>query len=797
MPLTCRRSLDLAPADGSAHARTVCATHLSIQAGRTQGGRRHSIVRHPKSVGRIRLFVTCLWMTVGLCVPLGCAVPSINRPVAQNGRSDGRVANDQARLRAIAEAFERQGRTAKANEIYARVGRRPPELRRSADHFAMIAARQNTTSSPKQPSSGPVARRTNPPPRSEPVETGTPREFALRPDIKRPSELPAGQNEYNEPKSTSLYGDPRVEAAASMMGWIPTQRGARENNPPQLAATEPAAKPAKKVHRKRAGQSSNPTADNVPAPSDEKLTERLAARGAEEHRDSPAACNPFAVDSEVCQKRQREDANRHLAVRRNKRLLAQNPQTVAERRKIQSDHKGRLNRLSRDAAAAPRLTHRQQRSSAAPTSEITESRPSNSGRTATPLRDEPQAAESEAAVAAQQPVQNPFANATSRRRTEKHYGPIARQCRPLNQDAEEMPQRPPGARVAAASPAAPHIAQSMAPQQQLEPKPYTIVIQPAVRPKREQQAVLPPAPPAPLAATGNPFAPQVDQTGEPTATNPQPYQPLPQPPVVAVDEPRQLAVTDSADYLPAPMPTVNAGPPAAEPPHEIAIIPAGPNMKRELARALSPQPEKPKQVGPSTLPIDPVGLITSDDLQEIHTDRVRGLLKQLKDPDPRQRAQAAYGLGQAHSEARTALPLLRRMLRTEGDSLARLRIAEAIARIAPHDEQAIAVIADGLSDTDNWQVRELSACLLDVAGPQPNPQVVIKLIGAMNDYHPRVRTMAALTLGSFGPQAGDAVARLRVAAKSDVGKVKEAASAALNVIEASSTTESSKPSPFD
>jgi len=212
----------------------------------------------------------------------------------------------------------------------------------------------------------------------------------------------------------------------------------------------------------------------------------------------------------------------------------------------------------------------------------------------------------------------------------------------------------------------------------------------------------------------------------------------------------------------------------------LMIIPNGTGAAEKLASVRKAIRREIAAVHPA--PPSAGTLLTATALKEIHTPKVLELAQQLADADPKQRALAAQELGMAGAEARTALPVLRGRLTTEKDKLARVRMVEAIVRIVPDDPQAIALLCEMLQDKDDWRVRQLAAAALEATARGNDAAVVEKLAAAMNDWHPRVRAMVALTLGSFGPKAKAALPRLQFATTTDIPRVREAAQAAIDCI---------------
>jgi len=176
---------------------------------------------------------------------------------------------------------------------------------------------------------------------------------------------------------------------------------------------------------------------------------------------------------------------------------------------------------------------------------------------------------------------------------------------------------------------------------------------------------------------------------------------------------------------------------------------------------------------------DLAALMRSSDFREIHTPAVLDGLELLAERDPHHRALGAMRIGMTGRDARTALPVLRQVLAAESDELVRLRIAETLLKVQPNDRGAIDCLASLLSDRNDWQLRQSAACALSAAADGHNPIAVLRLIEALDDSNPRVRTMAALTLAQFHSAAADAIPRLELAVANDVPRVQQAAGVAL------------------
>jgi len=192
----------------------------------------------------------------------------------------------------------------------------------------------------------------------------------------------------------------------------------------------------------------------------------------------------------------------------------------------------------------------------------------------------------------------------------------------------------------------------------------------------------------------------------------------------------------------------------------------------------SPRPERSS--GDETRSgFDLADLVATPEFREIHTGPVLEGLELLARREPQHRALGAMRIAAAGQDARTALPVLRRVLAVETDKTVRVRIAETVLKVQPNDRVATECLSDLLSDRSDWELRQGAASALAGAACGRNAIAIARLTDALDDANPRVRTAAAATLGLFGPAASDSVTRLEGAAANDVPSVQQAASIAL------------------
>jgi len=172
-------------------------------------------------------------------------------------------------------------------------------------------------------------------------------------------------------------------------------------------------------------------------------------------------------------------------------------------------------------------------------------------------------------------------------------------------------------------------------------------------------------------------------------------------------------------------------------------------------------------------------LVSTPEFREIHTAPVLEGLELLARREPRHRALGAMRIAAAGPDARTALPVLRRVLAVETDKAVQLRIAETVLKLQPNDRLATECLSDLLADRDDWELRQYAASAFAGAASGRNAIAIARLTDALDDANPSVRTRAATTLGLFGPAAADSVPRLEGAAVNDVPSVQRAASLSL------------------
>jgi HEAT repeat protein len=196
-----------------------------------------------------------------------------------------------------------------------------------------------------------------------------------------------------------------------------------------------------------------------------------------------------------------------------------------------------------------------------------------------------------------------------------------------------------------------------------------------------------------------------------------------------------------------------------------------------------PEPGPPSRteraVGDGNVRFDLAAWVSAPEFREIHTADVIAGLDLLARPEARYRAAGAMRIASAGESARTALPVLRKVLTSETDHTVRLRIAEALLKLQPNDRVATECLAELLTGRNESELRQGAASALGAAGAGRNPIAVASLTDALDDPSPQVRAAAATSLGLFGRSAANSISRLENSALNDIPTVRQAATLAL------------------
>ena len=149
--------------------------------------------------------------------------------------------------------------------------------------------------------------------------------------------------------------------------------------------------------------------------------------------------------------------------------------------------------------------------------------------------------------------------------------------------------------------------------------------------------------------------------------------------------------------------------------------------------------------------------------------------------DPEVRSLAAFLIGETGFKGASALPRMIARLDSEPSEPVRITLAESVAKIDSQSQMALQVLANGLRSSD-FEIRSQSAFAMRVFTASSRNECITHLVAALSDSDPRVRSMAALSLGDFGTAAARAVAALESALSDSSADVRDAASAALGRI---------------
>lgn len=154
------------------------------------------------------------------------------------------------------------------------------------------------------------------------------------------------------------------------------------------------------------------------------------------------------------------------------------------------------------------------------------------------------------------------------------------------------------------------------------------------------------------------------------------------------------------------------------------------------------------------------------------------LVQFLDDADPDIRSLAAFLIGETAGQGASALPVLNQRLKREPHEVIRITIAEAIAKVDSQSREAFMVMSECL-DSDDAEIRSQAAFALRVYASAGHSECVTRLATSLTDANSNVRSMAALSLGDFGPSAATAIPALEAALGDDSSDVRDSASAAL------------------
>ena len=154
------------------------------------------------------------------------------------------------------------------------------------------------------------------------------------------------------------------------------------------------------------------------------------------------------------------------------------------------------------------------------------------------------------------------------------------------------------------------------------------------------------------------------------------------------------------------------------------------------------------------------------------------LIQFLGNADSDVRSLAAFLIGETGWKGASALPALNQQLQAEQHDVIRVTIAESIAKLDSQSRAAFMVMSKCL-ESPEVDIRTQAAFALRVYAGAGHAECVRQLAASLTDVDPNVRSMAALSLGDFGPSAAEAIPAIEAAMNDQSSDVREAASAAL------------------
>jgi hypothetical protein len=167
-----------------------------------------------------------------------------------------------------------------------------------------------------------------------------------------------------------------------------------------------------------------------------------------------------------------------------------------------------------------------------------------------------------------------------------------------------------------------------------------------------------------------------------------------------------------------------------------------------------------------------------------HREQIQDKLVELivdQDADSEFRARAVFLLGAMGPAAKAAVPALRREMHYDTDEYFRVDLAEAILKIQAEDEDAIRVLVECLSESED-EVRWIAAHALRTAVSARTTFIIDPLMDSLKTDDLKLRRMIFLTLAEFGEAAAKAVPELEAALDSPDPATREIAKASLACI---------------
>jgi HEAT repeat protein len=154
------------------------------------------------------------------------------------------------------------------------------------------------------------------------------------------------------------------------------------------------------------------------------------------------------------------------------------------------------------------------------------------------------------------------------------------------------------------------------------------------------------------------------------------------------------------------------------------------------------------------------------------------LIESLNDPDSKVQLSAIYKLASLRRAADKVIPILKRKLQDKKDP-SRYSVLLKLEEFGAPAKSAIPEILEALTDED--RMIRMGACyaLMAIKGGEV---VVAGLISALNDQDDKVRSLAAVALGGYGPGAKKAIPALTKALNDRDEAVRKAAANSLGMI---------------
>ena len=235
---------------------------------------------------------------------------------------------------------------------------------------------------------------------------------------------------------------------------------------------------------------------------------------------------------------------------------------------------------------------------------------------------------------------------------------------------------------------------------------------------------------------------------------------------------------------------VNIAPPApkiSESDWKLPVVISSPSVVTGAVRVAGLGPE-PAVADEFVMPVAgtadsaPGTQATFEKMLEDPAQHVPALLSDLDAADTEVRANAAFLLGEAGSQAAGgAVAELRKRLASEGSESVRITFAEALGKLEASNEASRSTLLAGLH-SPVVEVRAAAAFALRVFGPQQDAVALDVLRDTLMDKDDSVAAMAALSLSDFGTAAQVAIPDLEIIRNDASARLRDAIDSALNRI---------------